>query len=118
MHAAPRSHAVCVLGKTRMHAAPRSQAICALGEARARPSAGQIDDDEVFAPISLGKVTPTPPLRLNRINIKTLYNDTARSVVFNTRQDSLGWLRTKDQDKVQVPAGSPARHPVQECAGG
>ena len=48
-------------------------------------------------------ISPAPPLRFNRINIKNMDNDSTRSVVYNSQQDSLGWLRTQIKTKFKIP---------------
>ena len=48
-------------------------------------------------------IVPAPPLRFNRINIHNMNNDSTRSVVYNSQQDSLGWLRTQIKTKFKIP---------------
>ena len=47
------------------------------------------------------KAMASPPLRLNRI--MNVDNDATRSAVYNTRQDTLGWLRKQIEMKFKIP---------------
>ena len=59
------------------------------------------DNDEIQA------VTPTtaaPPLRINRISLKSLDNFRAKGIMFNGRTDTLLWLRAQIERVHSIPS--------------
>ena len=44
-----------------------------------------------------------PPLRINRINVKSLDNFRTKAVMFNARVDTLGWLRSHVERTFGIP---------------